>query len=169
MTQFTASAERRRPPQDELVPRTLVRAVGLMMLAALVLVTYARTTGKAPVSAPPESPVAVRMEVLLTGDLAGAATVTSTDGTLIADLSPEEGGFISGVWRVIQRERIKHRVTADGPVIIAGHENGRVSIFDPSTGWSADLMGFGADNARAFSRLLAQQGGRQNGMADQGH
>jgi hypothetical protein len=35
------------------------------------------------------------------------------------------------------------------------HENGRLSIHDPSTGWRADLMGFGADNAAAFAKLLA--------------
>jgi hypothetical protein len=34
------------------------------------------------------------------------------------------------------------------------HENGRLGIADPATGWSADLMGFGLDNARAFARLL---------------
>jgi hypothetical protein len=31
-----------------------------------------------------------------------------------------------------------------------------MAITDPSTGWSADLMGFGADNASAFARLLAK-------------
>jgi hypothetical protein len=29
-----------------------------------------------------------------------------------------------------------------------------VSLHDPSTDWSADLMGFGADNTRAFATLL---------------
>ena len=28
------------------------------------------------------------------------------------------------------------------------------SIHDPTTDWRADLMGFGADNARAFAKLL---------------
>jgi putative photosynthetic complex assembly protein len=88
--------------------------------------------------------------------MSGAATVRNLDGTLVADLTPDKGGFISGVWRVIQRERTKHRVALDGPVTLIRKDNGRVSIQDPSTGWSADLMGFGADNARAFARLLAQ-------------
>ncbi|NDH20316.1 MAG: pullulanase, partial [Rhodobacteraceae bacterium] len=29
-------------------------------------------------------------------------------------------------------------------------------VFDPQTEWQADLMGFGADNARAFATLLAK-------------
>ena len=90
----------------------------------------------------------------------GAATVWLADGTLLADLDPEAGGFIAGVHRVILRERTKHRVALDGPVLLQAFENGRMAITDPATGWSADLMGFGADNAAAFARLLAQtQGG----------
>ena len=84
------------------------------------------------------------------------ATGRTADGTLIADLNPKEGGFISGVWRVIQRERTKHRVALSGPLTLVRYDNGRIAIPDPSTGWSADLMGFGIDNAKAFARLLAQ-------------
>ena len=79
-----------------------------------------------------------------------------TDGTLLAALSPEAGGFIAGMHRVILRERTKHRVALEGPVTLQAFENGRMAIHDPSTGWGADLMGFGADNAGAFARLLAQ-------------
>jgi hypothetical protein len=39
-------------------------------------------------------------------------------------------------------------------VIVRARENNRLEIFDPSTGWGADLMGFGADNSAAFARLL---------------
>src|SRR6056300_1692045 len=44
----------------------------------------------------------------------------------------------------------------DAPVIIRWRENNRLSVFDPQTEWQADLMGFGADNARAFATLLAK-------------
>jgi putative photosynthetic complex assembly protein len=88
--------------------------------------------------------------------MSGAATVLDANGTLIGRLSPETGGFIAGVGRVLDRERTKHGVPLNGPVTIIGRADGRVSIHDPSTGWGADLMGFGQDNARAFVRLLAQ-------------
>ena len=77
-------------------------------------------------------------------------------GNLIADLSADEGGFIAGVARVLDRERAKYKKPLDGAVIVTLGANGRLSITDPSTGWSADLMGFGADNAKAFAKLLAQ-------------
>lgn len=148
-------------PEKELVPRTLLRGMVALTMSVLVLVTYARLTDRPLIATPPESAVTIQRQVLLDGDLSGAATVTAMDGALIADLTPEQGGFVSGVWRVILRERTKHRVSLEGPVTLIGHANGRISIHDPSTEWSADLMGFGADNARAFARLLAQQQGGQ--------
>ena len=161
MTDTATHQTRLRRHDRELVPRALLRAMAALALSVLMLVTYARLTDRPLIATPPESPVRISRDVLLAGDMSGAATVTALDGTMVADLTPEEGGFISGVWRVILRERTKHRVSLDGPVTLIGHENGRISIYDPSTEWSADLMGFGADNARAFARLLAQQQGGQ--------
>jgi putative photosynthetic complex assembly protein len=140
----------------DLVPRVMVRAMFALVLTVLLLVTWARVTGQPVTYTPPKGAITHERQFHLSGDMAGRATVTGLDGTIIADLSPEKGGFISGVWRVIQRERTKHSVAPDGPLTLVRYDNGRISIYDPSTGWSADLMGFGADNAKAFARLLAQ-------------
>jgi putative photosynthetic complex assembly protein len=138
----------------EMIPRILLRAMLALVLSVLALVTYARLTDMPLSATPPVGAVVVERTILLTGELSGAATIRETDGTLIADMSPEEGGFVSGIYRVLVRERTKHRVALDSPVILRRQDNGRVSIHDPSTGWSADLMGFGIDNARVFARLL---------------
>jgi len=145
------------PTRDkELIPRAMARAMLALVLTTLVLVTVARLTDRPLIATPPEGEIRLSREILLSGDMAGAATIRDLDGRVIADLTPQEGGFISGVWRVIQRERTKHRVALDGPVALVAYDTGRISIHDPSTGWSADLMGFGADNANAFARLLAK-------------
>lgn len=154
MTQ-AASQTARRPHDRELIPRALARAMLALVVSCLVIVTLARMTGTPPIATPPTGEVVASRSVLLSVDLSGAARVHDTDGALVADLTPEQGGFIAGVGRVIERERIKNRVALDGPVTLIWQDTGRISIQDPSTGWSADLMGFGADNARAFARLLA--------------
>ena len=160
MTQTdTHPAERppmKRPYDKELVPRTMMRMVLVLILSVLAMVSYARFVDRPLIATPPEGNVVVSRDLLVSGDMSGAATIRELDGTLVADLTPEEGGFISGVWRVILRERTKNRVPLDGPVTLIRKDNGRVSIYDPSTGWGADLMGFGRDNASAFARLLAQ-------------
>jgi hypothetical protein len=123
------------------VPRMMVRAMFALVAVILLLVSLARLTDQPLSAIPPES---------------GAAKVMDANGNLIADLSADEGGFIAGVARVLDRERAKYKKPLDGAVIVTLGANGRLSITDPSTGWSADLMGFGADNAKAFAKLLAQ-------------
>lgn len=139
----------------ELIPRVMVRAMLALVLACLSLVTLARLTDTPLIATPPEGKVVASRIVSLSVDTSGAATIHDETGAVIADLPPEQGGFISGVGRVVERERLKNRVALDGPVTLIWQDTGRISIQDPSTGWSADLMGFGADNARAFARLLA--------------
>lgn len=152
----TNTTTRAQDQQDnDLVPRFLIVAVCALVLTILTLVSWARFTGQPVTYVPPKGTITHERIFHLSGDMAGRATVTGTDGSLIAELDPTKGGFISGVWRVIQRERIKHSVAEGGPLTLVRYDTGRLSIHDPSTGWSADLMGFGADNARAFAKLLA--------------
>jgi putative photosynthetic complex assembly protein len=152
----TARPPRTYTPEERVIPLMMVRAMFGLVICVLAIVTVAVLSGRPVTSTPPESPVTHMRVLYLDGDMSGAASVRAEDGTMIADLSPEEGGFVSGVWRVLQRERTKHRVALDGPVELMRHENGRFTISDPSTGWRADLMGFGRDNARAFAKLLAE-------------
>lgn len=150
-----ATQPRYHSEQSELVPRILVRGLVGLVLVCLVMVTVFVASDQPKDATPPQSAIAVQKVLYLEGAMSGAARVLAEDGALIADLSPEEGGFVSGMWRVLQRERTKARVALDGPVTLTAYENGRVAIFDPSTGWGADLMGFGQDNAKAFAKLLA--------------
>lgn len=143
-------------PHVDMIPKAALRAMFGLVLAVLVLVSLARFFDAPLVATPEDAPIIVRKSVTLTGQMSGAAQVYDAKGQLIADLSPEKGGFISGVSRVLDRERQKHGQALDGPVDIIWRENGRISLFDPSTGWTADLMGFGADNARAFANLVAK-------------
>jgi len=144
------------PEDRDIVPRRMVRLMAGMVMLCLIMVAAHVWTGQPADYAPPSSPIKAERVLYLGGTLTGAATVRAEDGSVIAELSPEEGGFVSGVWRVLQRERTKARVALDGPVTITAFQNGRMAIFDPSTGWGADLMGFGQDNAAAFARLLIE-------------
>lgn len=154
MQMQTADKARIHATERELVPRIFVRAMfGMVMICLAMVSAYRWMDGPVQYTAP-ESPVVIERTLFLEGAMSGAASVYDADRTLIAEYTPEEGGFLSGMWRVLQRERTKARVDLDGPVIIRARENNRFEIFDPSTGWGADLMGFGADNSAAFAKLL---------------
>jgi putative photosynthetic complex assembly protein len=148
------TAPRYRHEEPDLVPVALVRAMSALVAVVLALTTFWVWTGRLLEATPPESPVAEERILYLKGELSGAAQVRDAEGTLVAEYGPDEGGFIAGVYRVLERERINARVATDGPVRLVAYENGRLAIFDPSTDWRADLMGFGADNAAAFATLL---------------
>jgi putative photosynthetic complex assembly protein len=153
---------------DRLLPRVLIRAMVGLVLVSLAIVAYARVTDRPLESTPPVSPVVAEAHLTLISDAAtGAVEVMDAQGTMLASLSPEAGGFIAGVHRTILRERAKYRIPLEGPVTLRAMENGRMAILDPATGWSADLMGFGADNASAFAQLLAlNTKGNTNGIID---
>jgi putative photosynthetic complex assembly protein len=154
MTTQTVDKPRIHATEKELVPRILVRAMfGMVMICLLMVSLYTWLGGPAQYTAP-DSPVVIEKTLYLEGNMSGSAKVYAEDRSLIAEYSSEEGGFLSGMWRVLQRERTKARVDLNGPVIVRARENNRLEIFDPSTGWGADLMGFGADNSAAFARLL---------------
>jgi putative photosynthetic complex assembly protein len=142
--------------RDQMIPRVLIRGLLALVLATLAIATFARVTDRPLVSTPPVSPLKAEAALILDANATtGEAQVFTADGTLLIALDAEDGGFIAGVQRVIARERAKHRITQNAPVLLQAFENGRMAITDPATGFSADLMGFGATNAEAFARLLA--------------
>ncbi|MFK7877456.1 MAG: photosynthetic complex assembly protein PuhC [Paracoccaceae bacterium] len=142
---------------DELVPTILLRLVFALVLAVLALVTVAKLSGRPLEAMPPVAEVIKERAIFLSGDDAGAARVLDQNGAVLVDLPAEKGGFIAGVERVIHRERMKRGADQAGPVLLQLREGNRLSLLDPETGWSAELMGFGADNTRSFARLLDQQ------------
>jgi putative photosynthetic complex assembly protein len=152
----TSHTPRLRHREDELVPRFMVRAMFALVVICLVLVSAARITGRPLESTPADTPVIRERAIHLSGDTSGAARVLDANGSVIADLPGDQGGFIAGVQRVIERERAKRGLTSDAPVLLQLREGNRLSITDPLTGWSAELMGFGATNTRSFARLLGQ-------------
>ena len=141
-------------PEAELIPRVLGRALTALVLICLALVAMARLTDRPLEATPPVLPVVAERMIILSGDMSGAARVLDANGQVIAELTPEQGGFVSGVYRVLVRERTKHGVALDAPVRLVRTQGNRVAIYDDTTGWSADLMGFGLTNTRAFARLL---------------
>jgi putative photosynthetic complex assembly protein len=144
----------RAKPEVELIPRFLGRTLIAVVLTCLALVTMATLTNRPLEATPPVLPVVAERMIILSGDMSGAARVMDTNGQVIAELTPEQGGFIAGVYRVLLRERTKHGVALDAPVRLVRTEGNRIAIYDDTTNWSADLMGFGLTNTRAFARLL---------------
>lgn len=142
--------------EEEIVPRILVRIMFGLVFTILVIVTVATMTGRPVQNTPPEGVVISERTIFLSGDASGKARVLDANGVVIADFPSDKGGFVAGIERVIARERGLHGLDMSQPVLLQLREGNRLSITDPATGWSAELMGFGATNSRTFARLLDQ-------------
>jgi len=142
--------------EEDPVLTNALRAMFVMVLLVLIAVSAFQFSGLQKSAVPPNAKITAEAEISITTDQTGAVQVFNAAGQIIADWDGDKGGFVSGVARVIERERMKIGAPQDAPMIIRWRENNRLSVFDPQTEWQADLMGFGADNARAFATLLAK-------------
>lgn len=142
--------------EEDPVLTNALRAMCAMVVLVLIAVTAFQFSGMQKSAIPPNAEIVAEAQISISTDQTGAVQVFNAHGEMLADWDGDKGGFVSGVARVIERERMKIGSPIDAPVIIRWRENNRLSVFDPQTEWQADLMGFGADNARAFATLLAK-------------
>ena len=142
--------------KEDTVLTNALRAMFAMVVLVLIAVSAFQFSGMQKSAIPPNAEIVAEAPILIKTDQTGAVKVFDDKGQMLVDWDGEQGGFVSGVARVIERERTKIGAPQDAPVIIRWRENNRLSVFDPQTEWQADLMGFGADNARAFAKLLAK-------------
>jgi putative photosynthetic complex assembly protein len=68
-----------------------------------------------------------------------------------------EQGFVRGTLRALTRERYSRGIGSEVPFDLIARVDGRVTLFDPSTGQRVDLESFGPTNTGEFARFLAMQ------------
>lgn len=147
-----ASHELLRERDREMIPAPLLRMMLALVITSLLLVSFAVFSGRPPSGQPEESPVTAERQMIIKTGGAKAVTLYGTDGTLLMHL--DHGGFVTVVGNGLDRVRTVRRVPLDLPVTLARHENGRLTVSDPATGWSVELTEFGSDNEAAFAALL---------------
>jgi putative photosynthetic complex assembly protein len=153
-------AEKKLVKRDkEMVPTILVRAMFVLCLCVLIIVSYARITDR-PLSATPpsleEAPVVQERMIRIFGEMDGSARVLDMNGNLVADFAPDQGGFVAGIYRVLERERGAVGLDASEPIRLVRFSDGRIGLRDDHTDFRAELFGFGADNEAVFARLLEE-------------
>jgi putative photosynthetic complex assembly protein len=159
-TRSYTKAEKKLVERDkEMVPTILVRAMFVLCVCVLIIVSYARLTDRPLEAMPPseaEVPAVQERMIRIFGEMDGSARVLGADGTVIAELGPEEGGFVAGIYRVLERERGAVGLDASEPIRLVRFSDGRIGLRDDLTDFRAELFGFGADNEAVFARLLEE-------------
>lgn len=144
-------------PEADLIPRPVLRLMLAIVLASLALVTFAVLTDAPHGGQPKESPVIAERALIIKTGGAKQVSLYNPDGTLLEHL--DHGGFVTVIGSGIDRARKVHGVASDQPVLLQRRENGRFTVYDPTTDWSVELTIFGGDNEAAFAHLLPETGG----------
>ncbi len=155
MSHTTHSVANQMKMRDrEMVPRFLVIAMFALMGLSLAIVTFARVTDQPLRGVPPQSAIVNEIQITMTGTRGEEVIVTDANGIRIASSTDKGAGFIDVISNSVARERKVQAVADNPPLRLVRRENGHTAILDPATGWSIELIGYGADNVAAFARLL---------------
>jgi len=149
---FDAEARAMEKRDRELVPRRLVIALFSLALAALMLVSFAVLTDRPLEGQPQISAVLSERTFVIEGSGNRITATDVTTGEVVLDLG--NGGFISVVNDGLERARLVSRIETNPPVTLTLFESGRLSLFDPATGWSTELSSFGPGNIAVWLNLL---------------
>ena len=138
---------------DNQVPKVPLYAAMSLAVFALVLVSGARLLGFDPVDQPGREIVArdLRFE-----DRPGGAVAVfdNRDQSLVELVPGGENSFVRSTLRSMARDRRRDGAGSEVAFHLAGHADGRLTLTDPVTGRRLDLVAFGSDNAKSFSRWL---------------
>jgi putative photosynthetic complex assembly protein len=153
MSDFTQSPQMRVPAKADMIPRPLLRAMLGLVLATLALTTFAVLADLPRAGTPAPAAITAERTVILQARGAQAVQVLDENGAVLMDLP--HGGFITVIQNGLQRARTVAKTDQTLPVRIVEFANGRLSVIDDATGWSAELGAFGSANRAAFAALMA--------------
>jgi len=137
-----------------MIPTKLLLAMLALVLASLAVVTFSVVTDREHTGVPKPAEIVAERTVILQGGGAQAVTVLDETGKVLMDLP--HGGFITVIQNANERARFVKGVDKLLPLRIVEYANGRLTVHDDHSGWSAELGAFGSDNRAAFERLMSQ-------------
>jgi putative photosynthetic complex assembly protein len=158
----TETMHRPIPEDREKIPRVLLRAIGILLVVVVAMVAWARISGAPLTAMPPgDDQIVEDHTIFLFGDLSGAAKVLDAQGSVIADLGPDKGGFVAGISRSLTLKRKQAGIDPSAPVRLVKFKDGHLGLRDDFTGWRTELIGFGKDNTAVFANLLNHKNKQQ--------
>ena len=134
-----------------LKPQWLVPAA---MLASIIFVIGFQVLNFEPINVSQNSKIISSKLIYIEQSDDLATQILNENGDILVEYAIGEQSFVSTVLTVTNRDRRKRNLDTTGPVILQQKENGRLSIFDPSSQKELDLMGFGEDNIFVFRGIL---------------
>ena len=134
-------------------PQWLVPAV---MVASIIFVIGFQVFNFEPINVSPNSTIISSKLIYIEQSDDLETRILNENGAILVEYPKDKETFVSTILRVINRDRIKRNIDKSGPLILQKKDNGRISIFDPSSEKEVDLMAFGEDNILVFRDILGR-------------
>jgi putative photosynthetic complex assembly protein len=154
MSELTAS------PRQELLPRGVLVAIGILVLVALAGTAAVRLSGVT-IHEPDAETIKSRALRFEDGPGGSVQVIDARTGATAASISGEQG-FLRGTLRAMARERRKAGAGGEQPFDLLLRADGRLTLFDPVTRERIDLESFGPTNQAVFSRLMGDTSAPQH-------
>ena len=135
-------------------PRFPLYSALALLVFAIAAIVFGQTTGIGVVKNEFGNPAAIRDLVLTRGENGDVLVLDYKSGLQLAAYGENEGGFVRGSLRGLERIRFVAKIPATEPYRLIRWENGAVSLSDTATGERLYLNAFGRDNVAAFEQFL---------------
>ena len=132
-------------------PQWLVLGV---MVSSIIFVIGFQVFNFEPINVSPNSTIISSKLIYIEQSDDLETRILNENGAILVEYPKDKETFVSTILRVINRDRIKRNIDKSGPLILQKKDNGRISIFDPSSEKEVDLMAFGEDNILVFRDIL---------------
>jgi len=136
-------------------PQWVLYCAAAIMAFSLISVGLIRITGNGP-DQKAAAPTLQRSLVFQDHKDGGVRVEDGVTGETLTVLHGEQG-FVRGALRALSRERYSRGIGSAVPFELIARVDGRVTLFDPSTGQRVDLESFGPSNVAEFSRFFAMK------------
>lgn len=137
----------------EIIDFRIMRAIFAGLAILVCVVALHQYTGGSEARALPGRVLDERV-IRMVSHRNGDTLISNERGEVIAEFGPADGRLLSALGPVIRRERMRHRIDADEPIIVRLRDGRNVSIYDPSTGHEFNLESYGDDNVAHLIAVL---------------
>ncbi len=124
------------------------------MVSSIIFVIGFQVFNFEPINVSPNSTIITSKLIYIEQSDDLATKILNENGAILVEYPKGEQSFVSTVLTVINRDRLKRNLDKSDPLILQKKDNGRISIFDPSSKKEIDLMAFGEDNILVFRDIL---------------
>ena len=124
------------------------------MVSSIIFVIGFQVFNFEPINVSPNSTIITSKLIYIEQSDDLATKILNENGAILVEYPKGEQSFVSTVLTVINRDRLKKNLDKSDPLILQKKDNGRISIFDPSSKKEIDLMAFGEDNILVFRDIL---------------